>query len=180
LSGIEEHRSSGAVLGELIVRQWYALYVVVRHEKKVQSHLALKGIHNYLPLKDSIRWWKDRRKVVSFPLFPGYIFIRIAPAERLSALNTPGVVRLVGAGSDPSPVCTEQIEAIRGLIESRIPFEEELYLNLGRDVVVRRGPLRGLVGKVHEMRGKLRLILSVDLIQRSMSAEVGIHDVEFA
>lgn len=157
---------------------WYALYVIVRHEKKVQSALLKKNVQNYLPLKESLQWWKDRRKKVLFPLFPGYLFIRISLAEKLNVLNTAGVVRLVGTGDGPSTVSIDQIDAIKTLIDNNVPFEEEIYSSIGRSVVVRRGPLRGIVGRILEIRGKCRLILSIDIIQRSVSAEVNLNDVE--
>ncbi|MCI0616723.1 UpxY family transcription antiterminator [bacterium] len=157
---------------------WYALYVIVRHEKKVQSALLRKNVQNYLPLKESLQWWKDRRKRVLFPLFPGYLFVRIALAEKLSVLNTAGVVRLVGTGDAPSPVSTDQIDAIKRLIENSVPLEEEIYSGIGRRVVVRRGPLRNIEGRILEIRGNCRLILSIDIIQRSVSAEVNLNDVE--
>jgi transcriptional antiterminator NusG len=157
---------------------WYALYVNVRHEKKVQSALLRKNVQNYLPLKESLQWWKDRRKRVLFPLFPGYLFVRIALAEKLSVLNNAGVVRLVGTGNTPSPVSSDQIDAIKRLIQNSVPFEEEIYSGIGSRVVVRRGPLRNTEGRILEIRGKCRLILSIDIIQRSVSAEVNLNDVE--
>jgi transcriptional antiterminator NusG len=157
--------------------QWYALYVVVRHEKKVQSALLRKHIQNYLPLKESLHWWKDRRKKVFLPLFPGYLFVLMEMAERLNVLNTAGVVRLVGTDT-PTPVSADQIDAIKRLIENTIPFEEEIYSGIGRKVIVRRGPLRGIEGRILEIRGTCRLILSIDIIQRSVSAEVNLSDVE--
>ena len=157
---------------------WYALYVVVRHEKKVQSALSRKNVQNFLPLKESLQWWKDRRKKVFFPLFPGYLFVRIAMAEKLNVINTAGVVSLVGTGNAPAPVSVDQIDAIKALIDKSIPFEEEIYTGIGRSVVVRRGPLRGIEGRILETRGKCRLFLSIDIIQRSVSAEVNLNDVE--
>lgn len=158
--------------------KWYALYVVVRHEKKVQSALLRKNIQNYLPLKESLNWWKDRRKKVSLPLFPGYLFVHISMAERFSVLNTAGVVRLVATGDTPTPVSVDQIDAIKRLIENGIPFEEEIYSGIGKSVTVRRGPLRGIEGRILEVRGTCRLILSIDIIQRSVAAEVNLSDVE--
>jgi transcription termination/antitermination protein NusG len=158
--------------------KWYALYVVVRHEKKVQSALLRKNIQHYLPLKESLHWWKDRRKKVVLPLFPGYLFVHISMAERFSVLNTAGVVRLVATGDTPTPVSVDQIHAIKKLIENGIPFEEEIYSGIGKSVTVRRGPLRGIEGRILEVRGTCRLILSIDIIQRSVAAEVNLSDVE--
>jgi transcription termination/antitermination protein NusG len=158
--------------------KWYALYVVVRHEKKVQSALMRRNIQNYLPLKESLHWWKDRRKKVSLPLFPGYLFVHMSMAEKFSVLNTAGVVRFVGTGDAPTPVGVDQIDAVKKLIANNIPFEEEIYTGLGKMVTVRRGPLRGIEGRILEIRGTCRLILSIEIIQRSVSAEVNLNDVE--
>jgi len=158
--------------------EWYALYVVVRHEKKVQSALLRKNIQNYLPLKECLHWWKDRRKRVFLPLFPGYLFVHMSIAEKFTVLNTAGVVRLVGTGDTTTPVSVEQIDAIKRLIENSIAFEEEIYSGSGKRVTVRRGPLRGIEGRILEVRGTCRLILSIDIIQRSVAAEVNLNDVE--
>ena len=157
---------------------WYALYTMVRHEKVVNNALQKKDIKTFLPLRTSINRWSDRKKEVSVPLFPGYIFIHAGWEEISKSLNTRSVVRVLGNSDGPIPIPDMQIEGIRTLIENKINFEAHPLIKVGREVVVSNGPLEGFTGKVIEKRGSYKLILSLDLIKRSVSAEVDINDVE--
>lgn len=159
-------------------KHWYAVYTIVRHEKKIASLFSLKELDNYCPIVEVASQWKDRKKIVHSPLFPGYLFVNINHENRWDVLNTPGVVRILGQGKELVTVPYEQIETIRRLVESRIRFDPYTYFEGGREVEVVRGPLTGARGRIVERRGNYRLILSVDLIQRSVSTEVDIDDVE--
>lgn len=163
-----------------VQRQWYAVYTIVRHEKAANTRVAERGIHTFLPLREIKSRWKDRVKKIQSPLFPGYFFVRIknSAEEKLNILNTPGVVRILFDGPQPVPIPDEQICAIQILMQSRMNFEQDHYDLKGGDALVVRGPLSGVHGRIMEQRGRFRLILSVDLIQRSVAVEVDIRDVE--
>lgn len=160
------------------IKQWYAVYTVVRHEKAVNSTLAEKNIETFLPLREVMSQWKDRRKRVQLPLFPGYLFVNISLEERWDVLNTRGAIRILGVNGSTVPVPGEQIEAIRKLLESKWKYEPCPYFPEGTEVVVMNGPFQGIRGRASETRGKHRLIVSVDIIQRSIAVEVDIGDVE--
>jgi len=159
-------------------RYWYAVYTIVRHEKAVDTALREKEVETFLPLREVISQWKDRKRRVQFPLFPGYMFVHANIEDRLSILKTPGIVRLLGASGKPLPVPDEQVEAIRKLLESKLPFDPYPYFRKGKKVIVINGPLQGVTGIILERRGLSRLILSVDLIKRAVSVEIDNENVE--
>src|ERR1700689_1408843 len=90
--------------------RWYAAYTSANHEKGVAGQLACRSIEQFLPLYESLRRWKDRRKLLQLPLFPGYVFVRLALRNRLQVLEIPGVVRLVGSSGAPTPLSDEEVE----------------------------------------------------------------------
>ncbi|MFQ5788187.1 MAG: transcription termination/antitermination protein NusG [Thermodesulfobacteriota bacterium] len=162
-------------------KNWFAVYTRARHEKIVNSSLAEKDIETFLPLIDVISRWKDRKKKVQLPLFPGYLFVNMNLMELneiFNVLNTHGVVRILGNNGEPIPIPIEQIEATRKLIETKLKFSPFPYYPEGTEVVVVRGPLEGVRGRILQIRGTYRLILSVNLIKRSVSVEVDIRDIE--
>lgn len=124
--------------------------------------------------------WKDRNKRVLIPLFPGYLFVRIDPNDRLNVLNTRGVVCILGNHGSPVPVPLSEIESTRRLLRSGLRFSPFPFETEGKEVLIVRGPLEGVRGKVLHSRGSCNLILSVNLIRRSVSVEVDMNDVEFA
>ncbi len=159
--------------------QWYAAYTRSRHEKFVARHLEAKGVECFLPLYESMRRWKDRKKVVELALFPSYVFVRIDAQERLRVLEAPGMVRLVSFNGVPAPLPPADIETLRrGLDE--LHAEPYPYLKVGRQVRVERGPLAGMQGVLLRKKDRFRLIISIDLIMRSISAEVDASDVRAA
>jgi transcription antitermination factor NusG len=159
-------------------KEWYAVYTVVRHEKAVNSDLAEKDIETFLPLREVLSRWKDRKKRIKIPLFPGYLFVNIDLKEMWDVLNRRSVVRILGVKGIPIPVPVEQINAIRRLLESDLRYDPYPYFAEGKEVIVVNGPLQGVKGKILEVRGNYRLVLSVDLIQRSVSLEIDIKEVE--
>jgi transcription antitermination factor NusG len=159
-------------------RRWYAVSTRSRHEKLVAEQLWLKEIECFLPLREVLSRWKDRRKLVQFPLFPGYLFVRVAVKERrLDILKVASVVRLVGLHGEPEPIPDEQIQAVQTLVFSKLPYDPFPYLNEGDLVEIIRGPLRGLFGRLVEKKSKYRFVLAVDLIQQAVSCEVDATDV---
>ena len=157
---------------------WYAVYTRSRHEKKVAGGLKDKNIEVFLPLRNVVSRWKDRKKEVQLPLFNGYLFVRIPPDQKLPVLQTAGVVTLVGNGSNPMPIPENQIESIQKLIHSGIEYDPYPYLKEGMRVLIKRGPLKGMEGVLIEKRKKHLLVLSVDLIQQSAALQVDVSDTD--
>ena len=158
---------------------WFAVHTKARHEKKTDRALAEKDVETFLPLREVMSQWKDRKKKVLLPLFPGYLFVNIDPSDRYTVLNTNGVVRILGNNGVPVPVSPEEIEATKRLIETGIKYEPFPYGIVGREVELIRGPLEGVMGRILRTKGAYRLILSVHLIGRSVSVEVDLNDVDF-
>lgn len=158
---------------------WYAAYTASRQEKRVAEYLADKGISCFLPLREVERRWKNGVKaLVQFPLFSGYLFVNIALGEKLKVLETPGLVCLVGFGGRPLPVHEEQIYGLLALVESKLDYAYHPYLRFGQRVKVVSGPLSGVEGILVRRKGKFKLVLSVDLIKRSVALEVAADQVE--
>jgi transcription antitermination factor NusG len=156
---------------------WYALRTRSRHEKRVQEQLEALGIQPFLPLVDRIRQWKDRRKRVAFPLFPGYCFARFPLSLRVQVLKTHGVVQILGNQEGPVPVPDAEIEAVRRLVESTLPYDPHPYLTEGMRVEVIRGPLKGLQGVLLRKGTRARLVIGVSLIHQGASVELDAYDV---
>jgi transcription antitermination factor NusG len=152
--------------------QWYALHVKPRFEKYVTSLLTKKGYETLMPIYVLRRKWSDRVKTLSLPLFPGYTFCRFNIDARLPILVTPGVMAILGTGRVPTPVDDSQIEAIRRMVDSEVRTEPCEYLTAGRAVRVESGPLQGLEGIIVRIRDTDRLIVSVDLLMRSVAVDI--------
>ena len=158
---------------------WYAVYTRHQHEKLAARNLQLKKFEVFLPLFDVAHQWKDRTKKLSLPLFPGYVFLHAALAQRVELLSTPGVGALVVFGGRPAVIPEEQIGAVRRAIECKVQVEPFPYLRLGDRVRVMQGPLEGVEGILARARGGARrLILSVEMLQRSVAIEVEMSAVE--
>jgi transcription antitermination factor NusG len=157
---------------------WYAAYTRANHERRVADQLAERGVEHFLPQYESVRKWKDRKVRLQMPLFPGYVFVHLALQNRLSVLQVPGVARLVGFAGRPSPVPEEEFAKIRGFLKQGLRAEPHPYLKLGRRVRVRSGPLEGMEGIVLRRKNGCRLVISLELIQRSIAVDVNSTDVE--
>lgn len=158
--------------------RWHALYTAPRHEKMLAEQINRRGISCFLPLYRSMRRWKDRRKELSLVLFPGYVFVQVAPQDRLRVLQLPGAVRLVAFNGRPVALADEEIENLRNRLTGDHSFEPHPYLTAGRRVRVRSGPLRGLEGIIVRNTDRCRVVFSIDLIMRSVAAEVDEEQVE--
>lgn len=158
--------------------QWFALYTCANQERRVAAQLEVRGVEHFLPLYRSRRNWKDRRVFLNLPLFPGYVFARFAWPERVRALQTRGVVRLVGSNGWPSPLAKSDIEALRAGITGTLHFEPHPYLTAGKRVRILHGPLAGMTGILVRRKNGCRVVLSVDLIARSVALEVDAADLE--
>lgn len=165
--------------GILAKPEWYALYTRSRFEKKMLGELTDRNIEVFLPMREVLSRWKDRRKKIWLPLFPGYIFVNHVntPENRFRILNIPGAVRFVGPQGHAEPVPQEQIEYVRRFLEASISVDSYPYIRVGSRVEVIAGPLSGIRGILVEKRGKFRFVVQVDLIQRAISVEIDASDV---
>ncbi len=151
---------------------WFALQVNSRKENWIFAHLVGKGYECFLPKYKSVRQWSDRRKQMESPLFPGYLFCRFNPLERLPILKTPGVMEIVGCNRKPIPIDEQEIQAIQRMMESSLVRQPWPYLEVGERVRIQSGALRGLVGILVALKGNYRLVLSVTLLKRSVAVEI--------
>jgi transcription antitermination factor NusG len=158
--------------------RWYVACTTPRHEKKVETQMLGKRIECFLPLYRSIRRWKDRRKQLDLPLFPGYVFVRIPLKERLQVLQVPGVLQFVSFQGKPAPLPEIEIQSLRNGLAVSAGVQPHPYLKVGRRVRVHSGPFSGLEGILVRKKEKFRLVLSIHLIQRSVAVEVDEADVE--
>ncbi|HUZ47365.1 MAG TPA: UpxY family transcription antiterminator [Terriglobia bacterium] len=170
--------SSPGFACEFLTPKWYAVYTCARHEKRAAELLESKEVETFLPLYEALHRWKSGRAQVRLPLFPGYLFVRIALADRLKVLEIPSVVRLVGFSGQPAPLPEGDIEAVRSCLGRGPRFEPHPYLPAGRRVRVARGALEGLEGIVIRRKSRTRLVVSLDIILRSVAVEVEARDLE--
>lgn len=158
--------------------QWYAAYTSANHERRVAAQLADRGVEHFLPSYISVRQWKDRRMTLQLPLFPGYVFVRMALPNRLSVLQVAGVARLVGFGRAPAPLPEGEVEALRTGLTHGVRAEPHPYLKVGRRARITAGPLAGLEGILLRWKGSWRVVLSLELIQRSVAVDVDASALE--
>lgn len=156
---------------------WFAAYTWAHHEKHVARQLEEKNINCFLPLYRSVRRWKDRQKELDLPLFPGYVFVQIAPEERLRVLQTSSVVRFVSSGGHPAALDDGEIEGLRNGVANGVKVEPCPFLKVGQRVRIRHGPLAGVEGILVRQKDNLRLVLSIDLLMRSVTVEVQAADL---
>lgn len=170
---------SGAVCRDKSAQaNWYALYTCPRHEKRVAEQIKQRRVSCFLPLYRSVRRWKDRRKELELALFPGYVFVYVAPKDRLAVLQLPGAVRFVTCKGHPVPLRDGEVEALMNGLTSGARMEPHPYLTIGRRVRVRSGPFAGAQGILVRRKDRFRVVLSVDLIMRSVSVEVDESDIQ--
>jgi transcription antitermination factor NusG len=169
--GGAEARATSAEAG------WYAAYTCANHEKRIAEQLRERRIEYFLPLYEAVRRWKDRRVRLELPLFPGYIFVHLPLKERLRVLELPSVVRLVGFGGQPMALPEAEINALRNGLRGEMRAQPHPYLAAGRRVRLARGPLAGLEGVLLRRKGNFRLVLTVELILRSIAVDVDAADV---
>lgn len=151
--------------------RWFAISVIPRKEKVTAQTLRAKGYEEFLPLYTERRKWSDRTKSVDLPLFSGYVFCRFDPQYRLPILKIPSVTHIVGLGKIPQPVEDTEIDALQTICKAGIHAVPCPYMNVGAKVTILEGPLKGLEGIMVEPK-ETRLIVSVTLLQRSVSVEL--------
>ncbi|MCC7241343.1 MAG: UpxY family transcription antiterminator [Acidobacteria bacterium] len=163
--------------GDEAAAQWYAIWTRSRHEKIVRDQLEQKAIEVFLPTIAKWSRWKDRKKRIDWPLFPGYCFARFDALDRLPVLKCDGVVQIVGTDGMPSPIPAVEVEGIRQLVESELSYDPCPLVKEGQMVKVVSGPLKGVIGRLMRKGAHARLVLSVDLIGQAVSVEVDAADV---
>lgn len=166
------------LVGARVEPNWYVVYTRANHEKRVAEQLEHRSIEHLLPLYESVRRWKDRRLQLQMPLFPGYVFVRFSLHNRLPVLQVPGVVRLIGFDGQPKPLAESEIETLRDRLSGGVNVEPHPYLTIGRRARIKRGPLEGCEGILIRRKGKYRVVLSIEMILRSVVADVDLVDIE--
>jgi transcription antitermination factor NusG len=157
--------------------QWFALWTRSRHEQVVREQLQQKQFDVFLPTVTKWSRWKDRKKKIDWPLFPGYCFVRFDPRERLAILKCTGVVSIISFQGEPAPIPEHEIDGIRRLVESDLAYDPCPLIKEGMMVEVVHGPLKGVIGRLMRKNDKARLVLSVNLIGQGVSVEVDAADV---
>jgi transcription antitermination factor NusG len=157
---------------------WFALYTRHQHEKTVASALSYRGVEVFVPLYTSVRRWKDRNKKLQLPLFPGYVFMQNPENRWQPILATPGVHSVVGFGGRPAEIPVSEIEAVRRVVGSSLQAEPHPFLKCGDHIRLTAGPLQGLEGLLLKKKSLWKLLVSVDMLQRSVAVEIDASMVE--
>ena len=166
-----------SIAPEMAQPKWYAAYTWAHHEKSVARQLDERRIESFVPLYRSIRRWKDRRKELQLALFPSYVFVRINMKQRVNVLQVPGVVNFVSFGGLPAPLPDCAMENLRNGLNRHACAQPHPYLAVGRRVRIVNGPFCGIEGILVRRKEKLRVILSIALIQRAVAIEVDESDI---
>ena len=156
---------------------WFALQVVPRHEKSVDNILEYRGYTHFLPTYHVRRRWSDRIRLVEQPLFPGYVFCRSQSNLMEVIRDSPGIIRIVAFGTKPHPVPDKEIEALQQIVQGKREYSVFPYLNVGQKVRVISGPLTGISGTIMKFKNRDRLVISVDVIMKSVSVEIDQSEV---
>lgn len=156
---------------------WYAAYTSSRHEKTVAEHLRQREVECFLPLYETVRRWNNGRHRVQLPLFPSYVFVRMGLRDKLRVLQVPGLAQLVSFQGSPAVLPDSEIETLRSALAAGVPAQPYRYLNVGSKVEICNGPLQGLRGILLRHQGQFRVVVSVEMIMRSIVVEVEAADV---
>jgi transcription antitermination factor NusG len=157
---------------------WYAVYTSANHEKRVAEQIARRSVESFLPQYAAVRRWKDRRVRLNLPLFPGYVFVRMRLRDRLSVLQIPSVVRLVGFNGSPTALPDDEVEALRNGLARKIRANPHPYLVVGRPVRIIHGPLTGFEGILVRRKNSVRVVVSFDLIRSSIAVDIDMADLQ--
>jgi transcription antitermination factor NusG len=159
-------------------REWWAVYTRHQHEKAVATSFSSNGLDVFLPLYSAVRQWKDRKKQLSLPLFPCYVFLRSDLERRVGILSTPGVHSIVMMSGQPAVIPEVDIEAIRRAVDSPQKVEPHPFLRRGDWVRIKSGPLANIEGILVRRKGSYRLILSAEVLQKSIAVEIDAFSIE--
>jgi len=159
---------------------WFAAWTRSRQEKVAAAMLGTLGVQHFLPLKSELRQWSDRKQTVSVPLFSGYIFVRMNPTSdtRLKVLKAPGIAGFVGNATGPLPIPDQQIDDIRRVLTQRVECTVLSLLQEGDRVRVIQGPLAGIEGRLLQSNSATRLLISVEMIHKTLAMRILRQDVE--
>jgi transcription antitermination factor NusG len=157
---------------------WHALYTRHQHEKNVAELLSRKGFEVFLPLYNTTRRWKDRTKALSLPLFPCYVFLKGGLDRHLQIITTPGIHTILAVAGHPAAIPEEEITAVQRMVTSSLHVEPYPFLECGDRVRVTSGALEGIEGILVRKKNSLRLVLTVELLMKSISVEVDAWTVE--
>jgi len=172
-----DYVGAGALPALWAEQHWYAAYTCAQHEKRVAAELGIREVEHFLPLYSSVRRWKDRRVTLDVPLFPGYVFVRLALRDRLRVLQIPSVVRLVGFNGQPTALPDTEMEIMRSGLCQGLHAKPHPFLAVGRRVRITGGPFAGLEGVLKRRKNSVRVVVSLSLIQRSVAVDVDVTDV---
>lgn len=159
---------------------WYAIYTRPRHEKQIEARLRDCGISTFLPVVKEVHRWSDRRKVVELPLFSCYLFVHIIQSAkaRVSVLQTDGVIGFVGTHREANPIPEAEIENVQQLLSRNLLLAPYPFLRMGQRVRIRGGSLDGIEGIITSGSGDRKLVISIELIQRSIAVSLEGYDIE--
>jgi transcription antitermination factor NusG len=159
---------------------WFAVQTRFRYERKVARELQEKGVEVFLPVFSSKHQWSDRQRLVEVPLFPSYVFVRVAPTQgtRIQILRTNGVNGFLGARGVGTPIPDEEVIAVRAMLAHRVSFQLHPFLRTGQRVRIRGGCLDGILGILTEIKGEDSFVVSVALIQRSIAMRLTGYQIE--
>lgn len=161
-----------------MANSWHAIRTRSRQEQVVSRYLRAQGLEEFLPVYQVRRRWSDRVKVLDVPLFDGYVFCRFDDQRMVPVLSAPGVVHVVSFDGTPAVIPESEIEAVRRLVESKLPASPCPYLKEGAAVRIRNGPMKGVEGRLVAIQNRYRLRLSVHMLQRSVEVEIDPESVE--
>jgi len=151
---------------------WYAIYTKPRAEKRVFERLVDKEIETFLPLINKVRIWKDRKKKIEMPLFPGYLFVKFDYKNRFDILQTDGIVKIINFSGVPAVVPDWQIDSLRKLLDHPETLQLENAMRPDDLVEVTEGPFKGVKGCVKTVKDVSRLVITIDGLQQSVSIEI--------
>ena len=159
---------------------WYAVLTRSRREKLVANLLRTYGVQAYLPLVSEVHNWSDRRKTVEVPLFPGYVFVRSVDSNQAMSrvIRTEGVVRVLGTHSRGTPIPDDEIDAIKKMLDHKIPYRNHTFLEIGKRVRIRGGALDGVEGILLAHKSETSMVISITMIQRSLAIRIDGYQVE--
>lgn len=157
---------------------WFALRVRPKHERSCALHLTSRGLEPFTPEYSVRRQWSDRMKVVSLPLFPGYVFCRFKGEQRRDVLTAPGVASIVSFGDVPAEVTEQEIANVRTIVKSGAPYGPWPYLRAGERVRIEEGCMKGLCGTLLRDQDRFRVVVNVELLQRSVAVEIDRESVQ--
>lgn len=162
----------------LAIPQWYAVFTLTNHEKKVFARCEQTSVESFLPLYTVKRKWKNRCTVdLDLPLFPNYLFVRLVSKDRVRVLDLPGVVSIVSSGGQLAPVADDYVTGLRNaLLVNRI--EPHADVDTGEFVRIKSGPLAGAEGILERRKNDFRVVLKLEMLARSLCVEVNAEDIE--